>query len=183
MFCRKQVYTSRKEKVAPGNLKIEPKLTPSRRISLSLHTVRPIPLSTVHFLQPAVRPSLRTSLLAMHSPKITEIVEKSAFPMDCPCGLLWRLEKQRRFLVKIERYCVSSNFRFFGSFSHCPRVVWLLRPFQSHCTLMPIAWGTRCHDSIPWCIPRLFAWSLVCSRYRSWTFIYDARRIRCGTLG
>jgi len=28
-------------------------------------------------------------------------------------------------------------------------MVWLLRPFQSHCTLMPIARGTRCHAGIP----------------------------------
>lgn len=50
-FIRRR-YTSRKGTVAPGNPEMEPELTPRRRVSH--HTIRPIPLSTVHSSQPAV---------------------------------------------------------------------------------------------------------------------------------
>lgn len=87
--------------------------------------------STLHgpFLT-AGRPSLRISLLVVHSPKITEIVEKSAFPLDYPRGPLWRLEERqgsstsrnaivyRRVFAPLDRSCIVQEwFDFSALFS------------------------------------------------------------------
>lgn len=99
MFCRKQVYKQEGKGCTWQPRDRTETHASQARLSLSPHG--PTHPTTLHgpFLT-AGRPSLRTSLLAVHSPKITEIVEKSAFPMDRSCGPLWRLEEQRDSLSK-----------------------------------------------------------------------------------
>lgn len=144
-------YTSRKGKVAPGNPEIEPELTPSRRVPLSTrsgpsHSPRSIPHS---------RPSLFANQPARHALAQNN---RNCGEISVPHGsTIVAPREATRLLIEVERHCVSLSFRSFGSLSHHPGMVWLLRPFQSHCTLIPIARGTRCHDSIPWRIPRSFA--------------------------
>lgn len=73
----------------------------------------------------AGRPSLRISLLVVHSPKITEIVEKSTFPPDYPLWTIVAPRRATRLLDEPEHYCVSPSFRSFRSLLHRPGMVWL----------------------------------------------------------
>lgn len=94
MFCGRR-YT-RKGKVAPGRPEMEPELTPRMPVS-SRGPARP--------LQPVVPSACRP-----HSPKITEILEESAFsppPGWCPHGPLWRHREATRLLDDAERYCAA----------------------------------------------------------------------------
>lgn len=171
MFCRTQVY-----KQEGNSCTWQPwdrTQTHASQARLSPHDPSHSPWSIPHS-RPSlfeIQPAGRT--LAQNNRNCGEISVPLGLSLVDYCGASKSDEAPRRAGTLL---CTAEFSLFSIALASSRNGLTFLRSFQFHCTLMPIARGTRCHGSTP-----LTYRLLAC--YRPWTFIYDVRRIRCGTLG